>query len=215
MNRPDYNSSSMTDRLSRFAVACLFSAVGTSVWAQNNLNLTASERQQPVDIRADNTDGALDGDGTSRLCGNVTLSQGSLVVKADCAEITYNQNRIAAVKLTGTPVTWNQTVPNTGPVSASASTIDYSVAEGRVELRGDAELHHPTGDLYGEVLVYDQKSQRFQGQGAGDGDQIRVRLESAVFNDDAGSSSGSDTETLSTEPEHEGQSDDSRAATGH
>ena len=211
MNRPELTT---TGILAALLLSGGLGLLGSDALAQNNLNLTSSERQQPVDIQADNTDGSLDGDGISTLCGNVRLSQGSLVVEADCAEITYLKNRIASVRLTGEPVTWNQTVPDTGPVSASARIIDYSVADGRVEMRGDAELHHPTGDLYGEVLIYDQQTQRFRGEGAGNGDQIRVRLESAVF-DDEDSAPGNPASTPATESESQAEPQTQRTATGH
>jgi len=59
-----------------------------------------SDRQQPLMVDADTTDGTL-GDGTAVLRGNVEIRQGSLLVQADVAEVEKADGKVHLVGLTG------------------------------------------------------------------------------------------------------------------
>jgi lipopolysaccharide export system protein LptA len=134
-----------------------------------------SDRQQPLLVDADTTDGTL-GDGVAILRGNVEIRQGSLLVQADVAEVEKADGKVRLVALTGSPVVLQQEIENEGLVKATAQAIDYEVANGIVTLTGAADVNHPQYHISGDVLVYDMNQQHFQGSGGGDQGRIRIEL---------------------------------------
>ena len=147
--------------------------------ASGSLHALKSDRQQPLEVNADTTDGTL-GDGTATLRGNVEISQGTLLVKADVADVIKAEGRVRRVELTGTPVHLQQEIENEGLVTAEAGHIVYEVATGIVTLNGAADVIHPQYHISGETLVYDMNLQHFQGSGGDDNGRIRIRLDPEV-----------------------------------
>ncbi len=135
-----------------------------------------TDRQQQLLVNADATDGTL-GDGLAILRGNVEIHQGTLLVKADVAEVEKADGKVREVVLTGSPVVLQQEIENAGLVRATAEKITYKVATGIVILTGAADVNHPQYQISGEVLIYDLNNQHFQGSG-GDGNG-RIRIEMA------------------------------------
>lgn len=134
-----------------------------------------SDRQQQLLINADTTDGTL-GDGTAILRGNVEIRQGSLLVKANVAEVEKVDGRVRLVILTGTPVLLQQEIEQEGLVTATARTITYQVATGMVTLTGEADVNHPQYHISGEVLTYNMDLQHFQGSGGDGNGRLRIEL---------------------------------------
>lgn len=157
----------------KFLLACLL-LCGPAV-----SSALESDRQQPLLVNADSTDGTL-GDGTAVLRGSVEIRQGSLLVRADVAEVEKVDGRVRQVHLTGSPVLLQQEIEDEGLVSATASTIDYQVATGLVTLTGSADVNHPQYHISGEVLTYDLNEQHFQGSGGDGNGRIRIQLEPEV-----------------------------------
>jgi len=141
-----------------------------------------SDRQQQLLINADTTDGTL-GDGTAILRGNVEIRQGSLLVKANVAEVEKADGRVRQVILTGTPVLLQQEIEQEGLVKATAKTITYQVATGMVTLTGEADVNHPQYHISGEVLTYDMNQQHFQGSGGNGNGRLRIELAPEVVPD--------------------------------
>lgn len=141
-----------------------------------------SDRQQPLTINADATDGTL-GDGLATLRGSVEIHQGSLLVRADLAEVEKVDGKVRQVILTGSPVLLQQDIENEGLVTATAETINYQVATGIVTLTGAADVNHPQYQISGEVLVYDMNKQHFQGSGGDGNGRIRIELAPEVIPD--------------------------------
>lgn len=138
-----------------------------------------SDRQQPLLVNADSTDGTL-GDGTAVLSGSVEIHQGSLLVRADVAEVEKVDGRVRQVLLTGTPVLLQQEIEKEGLVTATAQNINYQVATGIVTLTGNADVNHPQYHISGEVLTYDLNKQHFTGSGGDGNGRIRIELEPEV-----------------------------------
>ena len=152
-----------------------------------------NDRQQPLLVNADSTDGTL-GDGMAVLRGSVEIRQGSLLVKADVAEVEKVDGRVRQVILTGSPVLLQQEIENEGLVTATAQTINYQVATGIVTLTGSADVHHPQYQISGEQLTYDMNQQHFQGSGGNGNGRIRIELAPEVvpeMNLGSGKDSGS------------------------
>jgi len=138
-----------------------------------------TDRQQPLEVNADSTDGTL-GDGMATLKGNIEIRQGSLLIRADVAQVEKVEGKVRRFELTGTPVLLQQEIENEGLVSAQALKIDYVVATGIVTLSGSADVVHPQYRISGEVLEYDMNTQHFKGSGGDNNGRIRIRLDPEV-----------------------------------
>ncbi len=135
-----------------------------------------TDRQEPLEVRADSTDGTL-GDGLATLSGQVEIRQGTLQIQADVANVTKTDGRVRHIELTGSPVRLQQEIEEQGLVTAQAGRIEYEVASGIVTLTGAADVLHPQYHISGEKLIYDMNAQHFQGAGGqGDG-RIQIRLD--------------------------------------
>jgi lipopolysaccharide export system protein LptA len=138
-----------------------------------------TDRQQPLEVNADSTDGTL-GDGLATLKGNVEIRQGSLLIKSDIAQVEKVDGRVRRFELNGTPVRLQQEIEGEGLVSAEALKIDYVVATGIVTLTGSADVVHPQYHISGEVLEYDMNTQHFKGSGGDGNGRIRIQLDPEV-----------------------------------
>lgn len=141
-----------------------------------------SDRGQPLEVNADATEGTL-GDGKAVLYGNVVIRQGSLLVKADVAEVEKVEGRVRSVVLTGKPVHLEQEIEEEGLVQADALKIEYEVATGIITLTGTATVIHPQYHVSGELLKYDMNLQHFQGNGGDGNGRIRIELDPEVVPD--------------------------------
>jgi len=155
-----------------FAVfgAAALSLVPAAAWALK------SDRQQPLDVEADHSDGTL-GDGRATLSGNVEIRQGTLLIRADVATVEKVDGQVRRFELTGEPVHLQQEIEEEGLVTAEARRVEYEVASGIVTLTGSADVDHPQYQISGEVLRYDMNVQHFQGSGGGQDGRIRILLE--------------------------------------
>jgi lipopolysaccharide export system protein LptA len=152
-----------------------------------------SDRQQPLDARADSTDGTL-GDGTATLRGNVELRQGTLLIRADLAIVEKLEGRVRRIELSGNPVHLQQEIEEEGLVTAQARTVEYEVASGIVTLSGAADVDHPQYEISGEVLRYDLNAQHFQGSGGEQDGRIRIRLDPEVIPGEPGAETPAESE---------------------
>ena len=141
-----------------------------------------SDRQQPLEINANATDGTL-GDGITTMRGNVEIRQGTLHITADEAKVNKADGRVQSVTFRGKPAYLEQEIEEQGLVKATAGTINYQVANGLVTLTGDADVQHPQYQISGDVLVYDLKIQHFEGSSTENGNgRIHIRLDPEVIN---------------------------------
>ena len=153
----------------------LIGAIGLGLAAPTAWALK-SDRQQPLDVEADHSDGTL-GDGRATLSGNVEIRQGTLLIRADIATVEKVDGQVRRFELTGEPVHLQQEIENEGLVTAEARRVDYEVASGIVTLTGSADVVHPQYQISGEVLRYDMNAQHFQGSGGNQDGRIRILLE--------------------------------------
>ena len=118
------------------------------------------DRDQPLSITADS---AVRDDRVSetRYLGNVELSQGSLLIKADLLTITHSENTASLVIAEGNPATMSQT-PSQGkaPVLAEAQTIEYHREEDKLVLRDGARIEQDGAVVTGAVIDYFVSSQK-------------------------------------------------------
>jgi lipopolysaccharide export system protein LptA len=162
-----------------------------------------TDRQQPLEVNADATDGSL-GDGIATLKGNVEIRQGSLLIKSDIAEVEKVDGHVRKFELNGNPVHLQQEIEEQGLVTAEAKKVVYMVASGIVTLTGAADVNHPQYHINGEVLEYDMNKQHFRGSGGDSNGRIRIRMDPEVVPGELpGIDAGGDDEP--TAPEETGE----------
>lgn len=135
----------------------------------------SSDRDQPMEIDADDFDGILSDNSVLRLRRNVVIVQGSLNIQADAADVTTRDGDIARVVLTGAPARMRQVDDAGQPMSARAQRIDYDLSDNHVVLTGAVEIEQPRGNLSGERVVYDLDSGRVNA--GGEGGRVRMVIQ--------------------------------------
>ncbi len=161
-------------RFCRLLLAVMLLLALPTAWALK------SDRQQPLDIRADASDGTL-GDGTATLRGNVEIRQGTLLIRSDVARVERVEGRVRRFELDGAPVHLQQEIEEEGLVQAEARKVEYEVATGIVTLTGGADVEHPQYHISGDVLRYDMNEQHFTGSGGEADGRIKIRMNPEVI----------------------------------
>ena len=161
-----------------------------------------SDRQEPLEVNANSTDGTL-GDGITTLRGDVDIRQGTLHITADEAEVNKIDGRVNTVTFRGQPAFLEQEIEQEGLVQATANVIDYQVASGLVTLTGNADVKHPQYRISGELLTYDLNVQHFKGSGDENGNgRVHIPLDPEVI-DSAREEKDEESETEVTESQTE------------
>jgi lipopolysaccharide export system protein LptA len=157
----------------RLAALCLLGLATTA-------SALETDRQQPLEVNADSTDGTL-GDGITTLKGHVEIRQGSLLISADEAEVNKAEGKVRDIVLRGDTAFLTQEIEELGQVRAWAQLIEYQVGSGLVTFTGDAKVRHPQYEIRGDKLTYDLNVQHFQGNGQEGGNgRIHIRLDPEV-----------------------------------
>jgi lipopolysaccharide export system protein LptA len=135
----------------------------------------SSDRNQPMDIDAGHTDYSLDDSKPTTLSGGVTITQGTLDIRSSTAVITQRNGEPTRVVLTGGPVTLKQQMDDGTPMTATASKIDYDLTTEVVVFTGKVDIRQPRGNLSGERVVYNMRTQQVTGGGQGNG-RVKMRI---------------------------------------
>ena len=118
------------------------------------------DAEQPLSIDADSST-YDDPNGILELSGNVLLRQGTLRVDAARLRATMHEGKLQRVVATGendAPVRFQQRIKSGEPLArAHADTVDYGLAEERIELTGDAFLSTGEIEYAGGTIVWDMK----------------------------------------------------------
>lgn len=113
----------------------------------------ATDRELPMKIAADSSNGNLEA-GKLMLTGNVEITQGSLVIRAQSGEILQTEGRIDRANFEGAPVTIRQQIEGQGELNAEAKRLEYEVEKEIVTLVGGVKIDRPRGSMRGERIVY-------------------------------------------------------------
>src|SRR5690554_1721708 len=90
------------------AASALLTIALVALFATGTADARRSDRNQPMDIDAANTVGTLDDSGPIVFSGGVVITQGTMRVESDRAEISAPGGDIQRVVLTGSPATMRQ-----------------------------------------------------------------------------------------------------------
>lgn len=115
-----------------------------------------SDQDQPIYIEADGVD-IDDRSGISTYKGNVELTQGSIVIKADRVTVTQRQDQNDEIEAVGNPVTFRQeTEGDKGPVKGRSKKAEYSANSEIINMTGDAVLTQGQDTFKSDRIIYDR-----------------------------------------------------------
>lgn len=135
-----------------------------------------SDRNQPMDIDAGHQAGTLDDSAPIVLSQGVVITQGSLNIQAERAEITLRGGDPVRVLLTGSPATMEQEMEDGSPMNARGSRIDYNIANDTMVLTGNAHVEQPQGNMRSQRIVYNMQTERVEAGGEGAG-RVQMRIQ--------------------------------------
>lgn len=137
-----------------------------------------SDRQQTMQVQANASDCTVTDSGPCILTGNVHIVQGTLQINAARADLRQADGDIRSARLTGTPVRLKQEMDNGGLMNATASQVDYDLAQDTVVFTGKAVVQQPgRGSIAGERIVYNMRTGQVQGGGGETGGRVNLSFE--------------------------------------
>lgn len=151
------------------------SMVAASV-APTTVLARSSDRSKPMDIDAGASDYSLDDSRPTVLSGGVIITQGTLDIRSNRADITQRNGEAVRAVLTGSPVKLTQQLDDGTNMSAVASKVDYDLRSEVVVFTGNVSIQQPRGTLSGGRVVYNMKTGQVTsgGQGAG---RVKMRIQ--------------------------------------
>lgn len=113
-----------------------------------------ADRDKPVNLEADTV--TLDDiNKISVYQGNVVLTQGTLMLRADRVQVTQNAEGLDKVSAVGRPVAFRQKADGRDEyIEGYADRIEYDGTSGQLELIGQAQLRRGSDELHGAQISY-------------------------------------------------------------
>jgi len=138
----------------------------------------AIDRSQPINIEADSA--TLDEKtGLNIYQGNVSLQQGTLVLRGSKMTVQLNDTSIDTLVLTGDPATYRQRPDGMeSDQHAEAGRIEFYAKEDRIILLGNARAWRPgEKELRSDRIVFDLESDTVNAGSNRSGDRVRTTLQ--------------------------------------
>ncbi len=95
--------------------------------------------------------------GVSQYKGNVLLTKGSLIIKADTIIIYHVNNELTKALITGSPADVQHQPENEEKVHSQANKMEYFVSEERLLLTGQAFVDQGEQHFSGESIEYNTR----------------------------------------------------------
>ncbi len=135
-----------------------------------------SDRNQPMNVDANNSEGNLTGgNGKYRFSGNVVITQGTLEIHADVADVIQKNGETERVVLTGKQATLKQQMDDGSWMNARADSLDYNVNSEVIVLTGNYRVESDRGSNAGQRMVYNTRTGDMQS--GGDGTRVRTVIQ--------------------------------------
>lgn len=121
-----------------------------------------ADRDKPVALEAD-TVTIDDIRKVSVYEGNVILSQGTLLLRADRVQVTQSADGLDKVVATGQPVSFRQKLDGRDEfIEGYANRIEYAGASSQLELIGQARLRRDGDELRGAQISYNANTEFYK-----------------------------------------------------
>lgn len=121
-----------------------------------------ADRDKPVNLEADTV--TLDDiKKVSVYQGNVVLSQGTLMLRADRVQVTQNASGLDKVSAIGRPVAFRQKLDGRDEfIEGFADRIEYDSGNSQLELIGQARLRRGSDELRGAQISYNANTEFYK-----------------------------------------------------
>lgn len=164
-----YQRSTILNTLLLFTIGLGLSAAQTSLARQSDLT-------KPIDVKADKSE-YDEKAGTQILSGNVEISQGTLLIRADTVAILLKNNALSQISGDGSPIRFEQENEAGELMRGEARKITYNALEGTLILEGAASLSQPRQNLVSERIVFDSRTQKVSAEGGGDTGRVTIQIQ--------------------------------------
>jgi lipopolysaccharide export system protein LptA len=137
----------------------------------------STDRDQPLDVRAQTNTSSFGTNNVSVFTGNVRMVQGSLKAGGDEARISElaGDGDGRRLVLTGKPATLEQLMDAGGKVTARALTIDYRTDTGLAELTGEViVVQEGRSEFRGPRMTYNTNTGAMEGGSQQSGSEVHM-----------------------------------------
>lgn len=118
-----------------------------------------------------------DAKGLTVYTGDVSITQGTIKIRADKVTVQSTNNRVTSIVCTGNPASYQQQPkPESALVIARGDTIRYSLDSDVILLLGNASLKQEEATLNGERIEYDLKQEVIRAKGGQENGKERIRM---------------------------------------
>lgn len=132
------------------------------------------DRKQAINLSSDR---AIYENNQGVYVGNVSMSQGSLKIRADKLTIIESDRKVEKVVAEGSPAYFEQQPrAEEGVVIASAQRIEYSLAQEEILLEKNASITHQGSKISGDRVVYSGRKQMVIADGGTTEKENRVKM---------------------------------------
>ena len=139
-----------------------------------------ADRDKPVNLEAD-TVTLDDVRKISVYQGNVILSQGTLMLRADRVQVTQNAGGLDKVSATGRPVAFRQKVDGRDEfIEGYADRIEFDSVSSQLELIGQAQLRRGNDELRGAQISYNANTEFYKVVGQPDAKSPAGRVRAVI-----------------------------------
>ncbi len=140
-----------------------------------------ADREKPIHLEADTV--TLDDiKKVSVYEGNVVMSQGTMLVRADRVQVTQNDNGIDKVYATGRPVAFHQKMDNSDEfIEGYADRVEFDGVTRQLELIGQARLRRGNDELHGRQISYNANTEFFKVVGQPDAKTPSERVRAVIL----------------------------------
>lgn len=139
-----------------------------------------ADRDKPINLEAD----TVTLDDIRKLSvyeGNVILSQGTMMLRADRVQVTQSAEGLDKVVATGRPVSFRQKLDGRDEfIEGYASRIEYAGATSQLELIGDARLRRSGDELRGAQISYNANTEFYKVVGQPDAQTPSGRVRAVI-----------------------------------
>lgn len=139
-----------------------------------------SDFSKPIDVSADRSE-YDEKAGIQVLIGNVEITQGTMIIKADKIAITLKNNQLSSIEGDGSPIQFQQENEAGELVTGQASSIKYNAENGSLVLTGGAILTQPRQRLQSDRIVFNSTEQKVSAEG-GDKGRVSIRIQPPAAN---------------------------------
>lgn len=151
----------LTIRRWRFLAMALFSAVCL------NANAERADSDQPVNVEADSVE-IDDQKQEAVFVGNVVLTQGTLMLKADRIIVKQGENGFQSGIATGKPAYFRQKREGSDDfIEGQAERLEYDGEAEKVEMFSNAKLNRGGDEITGNYISYNALTEFFEVKGGG------------------------------------------------